>query len=680
VELKDQARGLPGLGMARPGALKNLGIETVEDLVLHLPRRHEDRSRLRPIAELVDGDVAIVRGTIERIRSARLRGRKSYVQAALCDESGAVHVRWWNQPWLKKTLAEGMELVVFGKLKGDVISSPEYEILRGESSLHAGRIVPIYPLTKGISGPGLRRAVHVALEQVLPQVGDPLPDEIIARRALPPLAEALHDVHFPPDRAALERAKVRFRYEELFYFELAVAVQRRRAREQDGIAHKWSRKVDERIRARLPFTLTGAQDRAVAEILRDLRAPQPMGRLLQGDVGSGKTAVAAYAALVVVANREQVAFLAPTEILARQHLATLAGLLEGSEVRIELLVGSTPQGERKGLLADLGDGSIDLVVGTHALLEPGVEFSNLGLIIVDEQHKFGVAQRARLIGKGARPDVLVMTATPIPRTLALTAFGDLDVSLIDELPPGRSPPETKVVPGSKRAQAYEIVRRQVAEGRQAYVVFPLVEESEEIDAGAAEEGHALLARGELSGLRVALVTGRTPSAERQATMAAFRAGDLDVLVGTTVLEVGVDVANATVMVVESAERFGLSTLHQLRGRIGRGTERSWCLLVADKFTEEARKRLGIMAATHDGFRIAEEDLRLRGPGEFFGTRQHGLPEFKIADLTRDYDVLREAREDAFRLLEAEPELRAWPALREEFQRRFGERIELYDVG
>jgi len=680
VDLKDQAQGLPGLGMARPAALKNLGVETVEDLIHHLPRRHEDRSRLRPIGDLKDSDVAIARGTILSTRTVRLRGRKSYFEAKLCDDSGCVKLRWWNQPWLAKSLAAEMELIVFGKLKGDLINSPEYEILRGDASLHAGRIVPIYPLTKGVSGPGIRRAIHTALQEVLGQVEDPLPPEILARRALPPLREALFDVHFPPDRDALERAKQRFRYDELFYFEMAVAIQRRSTRSLDGIAHQWSAKVDQRIRARFPFTLTGAQDRAIAEILADLRAKQPMNRLLQGDVGSGKTAVALYASLVVVANRGQVAFLAPTEILARQHFRTVSTLLEGADVGVQLLVGSTPAPERRQWLAELESGVIDIMIGTHALLEPSVGFSSLGLVVVDEQHKFGVAQRAKLIRKGRRPDVLVMTATPIPRTLALTAFGDLDVTVIDELPPGRTPPKTDVLPGQGRSKAYEVVRREVAAGRQAYVVFPLVEESEEIDAKAAEASFLTLRAGELRELRVGLVTGRTPSADREATMEAFRAGAIDVLVGTTVLEVGLDVPNASVMVVESAERFGLSTLHQLRGRIGRGVGGSYCLLVADKLSNEARQRLKIMAATHDGFRIAEEDLRLRGPGEFFGTRQHGMPEFRVADLARDYEVLRDARADAFDLLDADPVLASWPDLREEFKRRFAGRFALYEVG
>jgi ATP-dependent DNA helicase RecG len=680
VDLKDPARGLPGLGMAKPNALRNLGVDTVADLIHYLPRRHEDRRRLRPIADMQDGDVVIAQGVVRSLKTVRLRGRKSYVQASVCDDSGCLKVRWWNQPWLSKSLAEDMELVLFGKLKGDIVNAPEYEILRGESSLHVGRIVPIYPLTKGISGPGLRRAIHSALEGALDQVEDPLPEPILLARELPPLPEALGAVHFPADRTELENAKRRFRYDELFYFELAVAVQRRHARTQTGIQFQWSDRVDARIRGRLPFTLTAAQDRAVRDIVKDLCDPRPMNRLLQGDVGSGKTAVALYAALVAVANRAQVALLAPTEILARQHFATMTELLQGSDVDVGLLVGSTPAAERRAALAGLADGETDLIVGTHALLEPDIDFASLGLVVVDEQHKFGVAQRAKLIRKGVRPDVLVMTATPIPRTLALTAFGDLDVSVIDELPPGRKPPTTSVLAGPQRVEAYETVRREVAAGRQAFVVFPLVEESEEIDAGAAEAGFDQLARGPLHGLRVALVTGRTPSAERQATMQAFRSGAVDVLVGTTVLEVGVDVPNASVMVVESAERFGLSTLHQLRGRIGRGGAKSYCLLVADKFTEEARKRLAIMAKTHDGFDIAEEDLRLRGPGEFFGTRQHGLPEFRIADLVRDYDVLRVAREDAFALLDADPALKGHPPLREEFRRRFAGRFALYDVG
>jgi len=680
VSLETDVRTLPGLKNVQPKALEALGLRTVADLIQHLPRRHEDRRSFRPIATLLDGEQAIVCGRIEKLRSPRLRGRRSLVTASVADDTGAIDVQWWNQPWLMKSLAEGDEIVLFGKLRQGKLTSPEYEVVRGDDNIHVGRIVPVYPLTKGVSGPGLRRAMWAALDELAEPPVDPLPPELLESRTLPPLAEAIRQVHFPDDRAALDAAKTRFRYEELFYFELAMAVQRARTRRAEGFSHACPARVDERIRARLPFQLTGAQDRAVGEIVADLAAPAPMSRLLQGDVGSGKTAVAAYAALVAVANRHQVAFLAPTEILARQHAATMAGYLEGSEVRLELLVGATSAAERKGLLAELAAGSIHIIVGTHALLEPTVEFAALGLVIVDEQHKFGVAQRTRLVRKGKRPDVLVMTATPIPRTLALTAFGDLDVSTIDELPPGRKPPETIVLPEERSQRAYEGLRRHVAEGRQAYVIYPLVEESEEIDAQAAEEAYRQLATGALHGLRLGLVTGRTPSAEREATMAAFRAGDLDVLVGTTVLEVGLDVPNAAVIVVENAERFGLSTLHQLRGRVGRGGTRSQCFLVARKWTPEAQRRLGIMEETTDGFRIAEEDLRIRGPGEFFGTRQHGLPEFRIADLVRDRDVLELARRDAFALLQRDPTLASVPALREEFVRRFRGRIQLVSAG
>ncbi len=680
MEPGDDPRQLPGLRMARPEALAALGLRTVEDLVYHLPRRHEDRRELHPIGLLREGEVALVRGTLGPLRAVGGRGRKSCVRGWLSDASGRIELLWWNQPWIAKNLAGSPEMFVFGRVRRGTISSPEYEVLREEETLHGGRIVPIHPVTKGVTAPALRRAVFAALEEVLGRLDDPLPDDLRGARGLAPLREALQAIHFPADRAALERAEHRLKYDELFYFELAVAAQRRRSRTRVGIAHRWSAELDRRILARFPFEFTAAQRRVVGEILADQRAPEPMNRLLQGDVGSGKTAVALYAALVAIANRTQVAFLAPTELLARQHHRTITGLLAGSEVRVELLVGSTPAAERRDLLARLASGDLDLVLGTHALLEPDIEFGRLGLVVVDEQHKFGVEQRAQLQRKGIRPDVLVMTATPIPRTLALTAFGDLDVSVLDELPPGRTPAETRLLPASRADAAYASLRDAVAQGRQGYVIYPLVEESEEIDALAAEKGFHELREGPLSGLRLGLVTGRTPSGEREATMEAFRRGALDALVGTTVLEVGIDVPNATVMLIQNAERFGLATLHQLRGRIGRGAERSLCLLIAFKLGVEARQRLRALLATTDGFRIAEEDLRLRGPGEFFGRRQHGMPEFRLADLARDAATLAAARQDAFALLERDPRLEGHSRLRAEFRRRFAGRFSLYEVG
>ncbi len=675
----DSVQLLPGL---TPGALRALeggSLRTVKDLLWHLPRRHEDRTSFRPIASLKEGKPAIVRGTVERVRSVRMRNRRTFVTVVVSDDSGRLEARWFNLPWLAKSLSAGMELVMYGRVKDGKISQPEFEIVDSDSALHVGRIVPIYPLTKGVTMRALRMAIHAALDAAS-ELEDPLPQEIRDKRALPALGDAMRGVHFPADRAALESAKERLRYDELFGFQMAVVLQRRYQRREPGFTHRFGQELEHRILARLPFELTSAQSRAIAEIRDDLCADAPMNRLLQGDVGSGKTAVALYAALISIANRLQVAFLAPTEVLARQHQRTIREMLAGSDVAVELLVGSTKAAERRRILGALAAGEVNLLVGTHALLEPSVEFDQMGLVIVDEQHKFGVRQRAKLIRKGRRPDVLVMTATPIPRSLALTAFGDLDVSVIDELPPGRRPATTKVCSAARRGPAYKTLRAEVLAGRQAFVIYPLVEESEEIDAGSAEEGFALLRDGPLCDLRVGLVTGRTPAAERDETMRAFRSGALDVLVGTTVLEVGVDVPNASVIVVESAERFGLSTLHQLRGRVGRGGTDAYCFLVATKLTADAKARLKIMEQTSDGFRIAEEDLRMRGPGEFFGTRQHGLPEFRVADLTRDYDALRRAREDAFELLALDPKLARQPALRVELIRRFAGRFDLYDIG
>jgi ATP-dependent DNA helicase RecG len=546
--------------------------------------------------------------------------------------------------------------------RGRQMTVPEFEIVEDDdedaaSSLDVNRIVPIHPLSQGLT-PGLvRRGVRRALDAVLPEFEDPLDLALREERGLVPIRTALEAIHFPGTWDDLAGAERRLKYDELFLLEISLALRRsRRRRERPGIAFRIDDRIDGRIRRLYPFEPTAAQERAIAEIRADMEAPEAMNRLLQGDVGSGKTAVALYAILVAVANKRQAAFMAPTEILAEQHHATLSTYLRHARVRLLLLQGGMPAAARREALERIAAGEVDIVVGTHALIQRDVEFSNLGLIVVDEQHKFGVEQRAALRAKGEAPDVLVMTATPIPRTLALTAFGDLDVSTIDELPPGRIPVKTKWYRGREIEKAHEFIRSEIAGGHRAFYIYPLVDESEEMDLKSATEEAERLRREVFPDLEVGLLHGRMSREEKEEVMRRFRDGEIAVLVSTVVVEVGIDVPEATVLVVEHAERFGLSQLHQLRGRIGRSDRKSWCLLFGDPTTDAGRQRLRTLVRSSDGFEIAEEDLRLRGPGEMMGTRQHGLPALRIANLVEDYEIVKIARRDAFDLVARDPDL------------------------
>jgi ATP-dependent DNA helicase RecG len=563
---------------------------------------------------------------------------------------------------------------------------PEFEILsgeedEGESSLHVGRVVPIYEAAGKITTRVFRKLLHNVL-QTIPPIPDPLPELVRARLGLVDRWTALQHVHFPPPEEDLRllnefRSPSQFRmiFEEFFWLECGLALKRAKARMQTGIAFELSAQAREQIKRMLPFKPTGAQKRVLGEIARDMAEPHPMNRLLQGDVGSGKTVVAAQAAVIAIESGYQVAMLAPTEILATQHFLYLKNLFAPLGYHVELLTGSAKAGEKARMKQRVVEGSVQVAVGTHALLEEDVEFARLGLAIVDEQHRFGVMQRLRLRQKGVYPDVLVMTATPIPRTLALTLYGDLDVSVIDELPPGRKPIITKHVDDVQVELVYSFLKKQADAGRQAYVVYPVIEESETQAMKAAEKMHKHLSEVVFPGLPVGLLHGRLPAAEKEAAMQAFKRGELKILVSTTVIEVGVDVSNATVMVIEQAERFGLAQLHQLRGRVGRGAAQSYCILVTDKLNPSARERMRTLVESSDGFHIAEMDLKLRGPGEFFGTRQSGLPALHVANLLRDRDVLEMARAEAASFVAnppSEPEFRsAITYLREHWQRRYG---------
>jgi len=655
-----------GVGAAGERMLRSAGIATVGDLLWHLPHRYEDRSSPRRIASLTQPEGAVTVGgrIIQAVGRRAWRRRMKIVEAVIDDGTGSLPVVWFNQPYLATTLKEGMRVWLYGPLRparsgwGLQLVAPEWEIEDEESEpIHLGRIVPMYRRLGSWSG----RRVRTAVARVLEPPGeppDPLARLLPGDLGLPPLGDALRRVHFPqpPDGAgeAMEDlflslahrqtpAHRRLAFEELLALALVLERERGRRRRQRAPACTIEAEVRESARRVLPFRLTDAQKRALGEIVADLQRPFPMARLLQGDVGSGKTIVAALAALVILESGHQVALLAPTELLAQQHHATLKGLLATTPYRPELLVGSLTAAEKRRVRASLAEGSAHFVVGTHALIEDDVVFGRLGLAVVDEQHRFGVAQRQALLEKGEAPHLLVMTATPIPRSLALSLYGDLDVSVLDELPPGRTPVRTAVRDESGRAKLVEFVRGEVADGGQAYWVFPLIEDSDAITARSIAT-HVRAVRQALPGVRIEVVHGRTPADEREATMAAFSAGEIGVLCATTVIEVGVDVPNASVMVIENAERFGLAQLHQLRGRVGRGSRRSFCaLLSGPNCSEEARRRLEMLAATGDGFRIAEEDFRLRGPGEFTGLRQWGRPEFAVASLWLHRRELEAAR-------------------------------------
>ena len=671
--LDTSLRYLPGVGPKRAERLEEgLSLRTVGDLLFRAPRRIEDRRTLREIYDLTHGAVETVEGTVGRIRAFRPRRRRNFVivKAAITDGSGVLHAVWYNQGYIVRQLPAGARVILHGRVQrqaGEIqMIAPEYEVLEpGEDTLHAGRIVPVYGATEGVTQRMLRTIVMRALDEYAPAAVDWLPDDLRHRYAFPALPTALRALHFPDTEDDQKSAHGRLAYEELLLFQtLLLQHKQARQREPKGIRYGEAASLLERFEARLPYRLTRAQRRVVNEISHDMGAPHPMNRLLQGDVGSGKTVVAAEALLRCIGGGAQGALMAPTEILAGQHYLTLRALLDPIGVTVALLVGGLTRTARGEALDLIRGGGADLVIGTHALIEEDVEFGRLGLVIVDEQHRFGVAQRAALREKGTRPDVLVMTATPIPRTLALSVYGDLDVSVLDEMPPGRTPIRTHVRSGASRPQIYAWVAEQVREGRQAYVVCPLIEESDKLQAEAATGLHTRLAAGPLHGLRVEVLHGRMKVDERDRIMQDLRAGKIDVLVATTVIEVGIDVPNATVMVIEDADRFGLSQLHQLRGRVGRGPHASHCVLVADPKTEEGNQRLDAMRETADGFQIAQRDLELRGIGELLGEtgrealRQHGLRgDLKIASLVRDREWLERARVDASAMLAKDPALR-----------------------
>jgi ATP-dependent DNA helicase RecG len=653
---------LQNVGPAYLKKLQQLGVYTVGDLLYHFPRRYDDYSKLKTISQLVYGEEVTLLLTIGEAKTREThRGGMTITNVLLADPTGTIQAVFFNQPYLQQQFKSGQRIVVSGRVDQDLgrlaFKQPEWEPLSKEL-LHTARIVPVYPLTESLTNRWLRRLTNGVVEYWAPKVTDPLPEAIRERENLLDLTTALREIHFPTSFEKMEAARRRLALDEFLLIQLGVLRQRRQWREQPGKALRMDKALVSNFVASLPFTLTGAQQRAMNEILGDIQRPQPMSRLLQGDVGSGKTVVAAAAMLAAVTNGAQTAFLAPTEILAEQHFKTLFTILakQPKPPRVRLLIGSLKNREKEQVRAQLASGEIDIAVGTHALIQEDVEFKELALAVIDEQHRFGVEQRATIRAKGYHPHLLVMSATPIPRTLALTVYGDLDLSIIDEMPPGRQEIKTKWLEPRERERAYAFIANQVKEGRQAFVICPLIEESESIDAKAAVDEYERLRKDVYPNLHVGLIHGKLKAAEKDATMNAFRDHQVDILVATSVVEVGIDIPNASVMLIEGADRFGLAQLHQFRGRVGRGAHQSYCLLLAEKSGATSDERLRVIESTQDGFRLAEEDLKLRGPGEFFGTRQSGLPDLKVAKLS-DVKILEEARAVAQELFGRDPELK-----------------------
>ncbi len=704
--LQTPLSAIKGVGPRVAEKLARMGLHTVEDALYTLPIRYEDRRQLKRIAQLQDGRREVFSGELLAAGPAQTRKtRRRIYEAVVSDGSGQILLKWFHYKasWMTSRFKPGRRVVVTGDIKrfGALreVHHPDVEFLAdGETAeqalsrdpLEFGRILPVYPLTEGLHQKTARKIFTEVARTYSAYLQSPIPESILARHNLMSLAEAARHIHLPDNQASIESlektsnpARQALVFDEFFFLELGMALRRKGWEAEAGIAFRLEHRYTKPLAEKLPFALTGAQRRVLGEIKHDMLEPTPMNRLIQGDVGSGKTLVALMAALIAIENHYQVAVVAPTEILAEQHYRFFRHWLAELGLSATLLIGSLSGADRKGAFERIRTGAVDLVVGTHAVLQEGVEFNQLGLGIIDEQHRFGVRQRGVLKGKGeSAPDMLVMTATPIPRTLAMTVYGDLSLSVIDEMPPGRSPIRTRVVTEHARPKAYNFIKEQLNAGRQAYIVYPLVEESEKSDLKAASEAFEQLRDEIFSEQRLGLLHGRMRSDEKDHVMQSFVRGELDVLVATTVIEVGIDVPNATVMMIEHAERFGLSQLHQLRGRVGRGAHESTCILVKDfRCSEDGQRRLEVMAETTDGFRIAEADLEIRGPGEFLGTRQSGLPDFRVANLLRDGRVLESARREAFAMVALKdfPEAPTHRAILETLEHRWGGRLELATI-
>jgi ATP-dependent DNA helicase RecG len=663
-ELDSPVTEIKGVGAKRAQALQNLGVEQVQDLIYTFPRRHDDYSQLKTIDKLRYGEEVTIIGTIQNVSTRKIRSRNmTLVEAVLSDKSGSLQVTWFNQPWLEKQLKRAGQIVLSGKVEQYLgkltMTNPDWEPLSPEQ-LHTNRIVPVYPLTENLNQKWLRKTIHRALKAVLPLVDDPLPESVRTSAELVSLPFALKHIHFPDSQDHLHRAFSRLAFDEIFKLQMGVLRQKMLWENRSGRRFESPDDWMDRQLARLPYTLTEAQQRALQQIREDFQSGQPMNRLLQGDVGSGKTVVAAMAILIVAREGAQSALMAPTSILAEQHYLGLRELLsEGDSSlqadQIRLLIGSTPEPEKEAIREGLEAGTVKLVIGTHALLQDPVVFDDLQLAIIDEQHRFGVEQRGTLRQKGSNPHLLVMTATPIPRSLALTIYGDLDITVIDELPPGRQEVDTFVRYPRERERVYNLIKAQVDKGNQAFIIYPLVEESDQSQDRAAVEEYERLQDQVFANYRLGLLHGRLHPEEKEAVMAQFREGETDILISTSVIEVGVDIPQATVMLIEGAHRFGLAQLHQFRGRVGRGDQKAYCILIPGDAEEVNNQRLQAMEKTNDGFQLAELDLKQRGPGQFLGTRQSGYTELQLAEIT-DLGLIEKARRAAQQLMEKDPQL------------------------
>ena len=680
MELSDDVRMVKHVGPKKAQLLKKLGIETVYDLVTYYPRAYEDESTISHISELHAGERESVLGTIMNISERTVRRNMTILKVMISDGTGFVQVVWFNQRYLKKQLKTGSRIFIKGKVQYaygghgqlSISNISDYQILDDEESPETG-IQPVYAATEKITQKYLRSIMHAVLDE-MPAVPEMLPESLLQKTGMMRRRRAMSAIHFPDDYDELRQARERLAFEELYIIQCGLFLLKKESRDnKNGVRHLISSHLVDKVIKGFPYTLTRDQEKAWREIEADMERNMPMRRLLEGDVGSGKTAIAALALTKTVENGYQGALMAPTEILARQHYENFSHMLEGTGINIGFLSGHLTKKQRDEMHDNISSHRVDIVIGTHALIQDSVTFDSLGLVVTDEQHRFGVEQRAALEKKGhSSPDVLVMTATPIPRTMTLTVYGDLDISVIHELPPGRKPVRTFLRTPDRRTLIYQYVRSQIEEGRQAYVVCPLIETSEEsTDIPSAEEVYAELSNGIFNGIPCGIVHGRLKVTEKEDVMRRFHDGSIKLLVATTVIEVGVNVPNASIMVIENADRFGLAQLHQLRGRVGRGPYKSFCILVSANRSDKARERLGIMEKISDGFRLAEEDLKLRGPGQFFGNMQHGLPDLKIADVIGDMDLLVKARRAAIKTMSSNEELEElMPILATQYKRQF----------